>query len=233
MSLATEMYHKGGKVSLPEVNEWHSLCSDIPILLNTHRSLKAVPRSCSFLPFQFHTSQPKPPIQVQRHNMFNPRVMDINSRTRCSRPNKRYELLEGQWEHKRYLQHQQRLRRTKSMVDIERPKSSLYTHVQLKAKKQQKLAERNAEVMNENLILLRHLAEIATSKRVDDGFDTKKIHWQDYMGTIIAMRRQQVQWLKSKLEDNLANIKLEEKADRVEGTKSAKKKRRAETKKSI
>ncbi|TRY72976.1 hypothetical protein TCAL_15695 [Tigriopus californicus] len=202
--------------------------------------------------------------------MFNPRVMDINSRTRCSRPNKRYELLEGQWEHKRYLQHQQRLRRTKSMVDIERPKSSLYTHVQvrghpglskdtickknfavcvvkafrhfnlgsvfffkLKAKKQQKLAERNAEVMNENLILLRHLAEIATSKRVDDGFDTKKIHWQDYMGTIIAMRRQQVQWLKSKLEDNLANIKLEEKADRVEGTKSAKKKRRAETKKSI
>lgn len=86
--------------------------------------------------------------------------------------------------------------------------------------------------MNANLILLRHLADIATSKRVDDGIEAKKIHWQDYMGTIIAMRRQQVQWLKSKLEDNLANMKLDEEAHRPEKTKAAKKKRKVETKKS-
>ena len=50
--------------------------------------------------------------------------------------------------------------------------------LQIKQKKQQKEAERYMDVMMSNLILLRHLAEIAMSKRVDDGKTQKKMHWK-------------------------------------------------------
>jgi len=44
-----------------------------------------------------------------------------------------------------------------------------------KHKKRHMEAERHMEVMTSNLILLRHLAEIAVSKRVNDGNEPKKV----------------------------------------------------------
>lgn len=62
---------------------------------------------------------------------------------------------------------------------------------QIKQKKLQREYERDLEVMTSNLILLRHLAEISMSKRIDDGVE-KQIHWKDYYGTMVDMRKQQV-----------------------------------------
>jgi hypothetical protein len=44
-----------------------------------------------------------------------------------------------------------------------------YENEKVKAKKVQKEEERGYEVMTNNMILLRHLTEIASSKRVNDG----------------------------------------------------------------
>ncbi len=69
-------------------------------------------------------------------------------------------------------------------------------------KKHQKEYEQQYEVMTSNLILLRHLSEIASTKRVDDGMTPKKIHWQDHFNAILLVRRQQVQRLVKQLEDD-------------------------------
>ena len=50
-------------------------------------------------------------------------------------------------------------------------------------------------------ILLRHLAEIALSKRVDDGQQLKQMHWKDYFDTILIMRRQQIERLRKQLQN--------------------------------
>ena len=52
-----------------------------------------------------------------------------------------------------------------------------------------------------NLILLRHLAEIAMSKRINDGRESKKPNWREYYGTVLLMRMQQVERLKKELAD--------------------------------
>lgn len=49
-------------------------------------------------------------------------------------------------------------------------------------------------------ILLRHLAEIALSKRIDDGQDLKQMHWKDYFATILDMRRDQIERLRQHLQ---------------------------------
>ena len=48
-------------------------------------------------------------------------------------------------------------------------RQSKVLYLQVKAKKLQREEERAYEVMSNNLILLRHLTEIASSKRVCDG----------------------------------------------------------------
>ena len=71
--------------------------------------------------------------------------------------------------------------------------------LQLKLKKRQKEAERCTEIVLSNLILLRHLAEISLSKRVDDGMNPKggaAADWNyDHYGTIAALRNMVARWL--------------------------------------
>lgn len=145
--------------------------------------------------------------------------MDIGNRTRCTRPNRRFDLLEGKWAKKRFEQHRERVKSAKPRIDFAEPVSTTFTHVQvrkwwntksgtrvepqpflfqIKQKKQQKEAERYSEVLMCNLILLRHLTEISMTKRVDDGVN-KKIHWRDYFSAIINMRKQQVDRLRRQL----------------------------------
>ena len=121
-------------------------------------------------------------------------MTSIATRTRSSRPSRRFDLLEGQWERRRFEEHRRRVRSAERRVDNARPASADYRHVQEKLKKRQKEAERFSDIMMGNLILLRHLSEISMTKRVDDGrsADAKKVHWKDYYGTILLMRQQQV-----------------------------------------
>ena len=123
--------------------------------------------------------------------MLTPGTMDINHRTRSSRPSRRSDLFHGQWEQKRFQQHRERVRSAKPRIDVKEPVSTSFQHIQVKGKKLQRESERDMEVMMSNLILLRHLAEISMSKRIDDGV-VKQIHWKDYYGTMLVMRRQQV-----------------------------------------
>ena len=55
---------------------------------------------------------------------------------------------------------------------------------------------------------MRHLAEIALSKRVDDGQQLKQMHWKDYFDTILLMRRQQIERLRKQLQrqEQIQNI---------------------------
>ena len=65
-----------------------------------------------------------------------------------------------------------------------------------------------------NMILLKHLMEIASTKRVDDGVRVrsassnagrrKNIDWRDFLEQILNMRRQQLEKLKAELEAELA-----------------------------
>jgi hypothetical protein len=63
--------------------------------------------------------------------------------------------------------------------------------------------------MVNNMILLKHLMEIASTKRVDDGVRVKsgrrkKVEWRDFLEQILNMRRQQLEKLKADLEAQLA-----------------------------
>lgn len=64
--------------------------------------------------------------------------------------------------------------------------------LQVKAKKLQKEEERSYEVMSNNLILLRHLTEIASSKRVPDG-NKPKGDFPHLYEQIMLFRRTQLQ----------------------------------------
>ena len=72
------------------------------------------------------------------------------------------------------------------------PCTQTHNSWQLKLKKRQKEAERCTEIVLGNLILLRHLAEISLSKRVDDGMNPKCKDWNyDHYSTIAALRKLQ------------------------------------------
>ena len=80
---------------------------------------------------------------------------------------------------------------------------------QLKPKKRQREEERNNDIIVNNMILLKHLMEIASTKRVDDGVRVKsgrrkKVEWRDFLEQILNMRRQQLEKLKADLEAQLA-----------------------------
>ena len=68
---------------------------------------------------------------------------------------------------------------------------------QVKAKKLQREEERSYEVMSNNLILLRHLTEIASSKRVNDGNKPKE-DFPHLYEQIMLFRRNQLQEMDGK-----------------------------------
>lgn len=59
-----------------------------------------------------------------------PGTMDINHKTRSSRPSRRNDLLHGQWEQKRFQQHRERVRSAKPRIDVKEPISTSFQHVQ-------------------------------------------------------------------------------------------------------
>lgn len=137
-------------------------------------------------------------------------MTDIGFRTRCFRKSKRHDLLQGQWEDKRLAAHRQRIQNVAPRIDNDIPLSDSFMHVKVKPKKLQQEDERCLEVMMQNLILLRHLTEISSSKRVDDGDSVSSaviapgclanssiyklpLRNQAYYDTIINMRRNQLE----------------------------------------
>ena len=57
-----------------------------------------------------------------------------------------------------------------------------------KKKKGQQERDRQANIQSQNLIMLQHLSDIASSKRVDDG-NLKKANWNDFYLQIIVNPR--------------------------------------------
>ena len=78
----------------------------------------------------------------------------------------------------------------------------------MKAKKLQKEEERSYEILSNNLILLRHLTEIASSKRVPD--DMKPKEKKNLYEQILLFRRSQ---LRNMIDEE--NEALEEKEDQL------------------
>ena len=115
---------------------------------------------------------------------------------------------------------------------------------QLKLKKRQKEAERCTEIVLSNLILLRHLAEISLSKRVDDGMNPKgggAADWNyDHYGTIAALRKLQLERMADQTkvgklgvvedQDHDGPQKTEEKLNEGNTKNGKKKKKRSRTK---
>ena len=57
--------------------------------------------------------------------------MNIGTRTRCFRPSKRFDLLEGQWEQKRLQDHKNRIGRAEPRIDFSTPASASYQHIRV------------------------------------------------------------------------------------------------------
>ena len=82
-------------------------------------------------------------------------------------------------------------------------------YLQVKAKKLQKEEERSYEILSNNLILLRHLTEIASSKRVSD--DNRQKEKQPHLyEQILLFRRSQ---LRKMIDEE--NEQLDEKEDQL------------------
>ena len=79
----------------------------------------------------------------------------------------------------------------------------------MKAKKLQREEERAYEVMSNNLILLRHLTEIASSKRVPDN-NAPKEDFPHLYKQILLFRRKQLGEMASSKGDNKSAISADE-----------------------
>lgn len=96
----------------------------------------------------------------------------------------------------------------------------MHTYItKVKAKKLQKEEERSYEVMSNNLILLRHLTEIASSKRVPDG-NKPKGDFPHLYEQIMLFRRTQLQAMAiekdlNPKQDNTMNEEEEEVEDKL------------------
>ena len=63
--------------------------------------------------------------------MMSNTALDIQTRTKCSRPSKRYELLVGQWQKKRFDLHRKKVAKAEPRVDFKEPVSATLKHVQV------------------------------------------------------------------------------------------------------
>merc|ERR1711983_321409 len=134
--------------------------------------------------------------------------MDIANKTRFYRSSKRFDLFSGQWEAKRLENHRKKVENAGPRIDVQTPKSANFQHVKVKAKKLQKEEERSYEILSNNLILLRHLTKIASSKRVPD--DMKPKEKKNLYEQILLFRRSQ---LRNMIDEE--NEALEEKEDQL------------------
>lgn len=62
--------------------------------------------------------------------------MSIANRTRTFRPSRRFDLLEGQWQQKRYENHRAKITQARPMVDDTRPVTATFGHVQVTSDEQ-------------------------------------------------------------------------------------------------